>query len=288
MKFFSNEAKENTDDNDPDRTDADRTDANVAAVPAQRAGSPWSDAPRDADDELADRERRDGTDEVDAQRTGDRPADANRPWSQAGDAPGSETAHTTTTYEPDGTVVTKPGDDVSHDSSPADDRDRVDATDAVKDEGTFDSPKAVDPATGEPLHADRTDADRTDRRDADDATDTHVGTAAVPVAAPEPVTTPAQGDATPVVAAAAPAAADRLFPDGDSFAERFRDIQLRFVDSPKEATAEAADLVNEAVDKLTSNLRSQRDSLTGDSDDTEKLRVELRAYRDLLNRLVNL
>jgi len=98
----------------------------------------------------------------------------------------------------------------------------------------------------------------------------------------------AVAEETPVAAApgSAPAPAlDRLFTDGDSFAERFRDIQLRFVDSPKEATADAAALVGEAVDKLTSALQAQKDSLGGDSDDTEQLRVQLRSYRDLLNRL---
>jgi hypothetical protein len=313
MKFFSNEAKENTDDRD-------RTDDDVAAVPQQRAGSPWGDAPRDNDDEVTDREQRDGTDEALGDRPGDRPADADRPWSQAGDVTDeSDTARSTTTYGPDGTVTDTPeGDrdatldadrdqDADRDHDLVADKDRVDKSDAVKDDGTFDSPKAVEPTTGEPLadkHDTSDELDTSASRD-DNVDDTHVDAAAVPALDTEPPTTPDEdkahaGDATPVVAAVAvPVAAssaassagsssDRLFPDGDSFNERFRDIQLRFVDSPKEATAEAAALVSEAVDKLTSNLKSQRDSLTGGSDDTEKLRVELRAYRDLLNRLVNL
>ena len=128
---------------------------------------------------------------------------------------------------------------------------------AVRDEGTFDSPTAVEPATGEPLEG--------------------AGAAAVPAA-----TAPA------AASTAAVSASDRLLPDGDAFTERFRDIQLRFVDEPKAATAEAATLVGEAVDKLTSSLKAQRDSLGGNADDTEKLRVELRAYRDILNRLLAL
>ena len=73
MKFFSNETDKETTD-DQDRAEADRVHTDVdpdapAAIPQQRAGSPWSDAPgsADADAELAERERRDGTD--------DRPAD---------------------------------------------------------------------------------------------------------------------------------------------------------------------------------------------------------------------
>jgi hypothetical protein len=81
---------------------------------------------------------------------------------------------------------------------------------------------------------------------------------------------------------------DRLFADGDSFAERFREIQLVFVDTPKEATAQAAALVAEAVDAVTAALNQQKDALAANSDDTEKLRVELRGYRDLLNRITTL
>jgi hypothetical protein len=72
------------------------------------------------------------------------------------------------------------------------------------------------------------------------------------------------------------------------FQERWRDVQLRFVDSPKDATAEAAGLVDEAVDQLTASLKGQKDGLLSDSDDTEKLRVELRGYRDILNKVLSL
>ena len=74
-----------------------------------------------------------------------------------------------------------------------------------------------------------------------------------------------------------------------SFRERWREVQLRFVDSPKEATAEAAGLVDEVVDRLAASLREQKGRLAGDgTDDTEKLRVELRGYRDMLNRILDL
>jgi len=77
--------------------------------------------------------------------------------------------------------------------------------------------------------------------------------------------------------------------DAQAFQERWRDVQLRFVDSPKEATAEAAGLVDEAVDRLAASLREQKGKLAGGgAEDTEKLRVELRAYRDLLNRILGL
>jgi hypothetical protein len=89
------------------------------------------------------------------------------------------------------------------------------------------------------------------------------------------------------------AGTDRFFDaeDAQSFQERWRDVQLRFVDSPKEAAADGANLVGEAVDKLIAGLQAQRDGLTGDTtetDDTEELRVRLRGYRDTLNRVLGL
>ena len=76
--------------------------------------------------------------------------------------------------------------------------------------------------------------------------------------------------------------------DAQTFQERWREVQLRFVDSPRDATNEAAGLLDEAVDRLSANLRSQKDSLMQDSDDTEQLRVQLRGYRDMINRILDL
>jgi hypothetical protein len=97
----------------------------------------------------------------------------------------------------------------------------------------------------------------------------------------------------PVAAAPAPvaaAASTALFDkdDASGFQERWRDVQLRFVDSPKDAAGDAAKLVEEAVEKLTAALRSQREGLHADTDDTEQLRVQLRGYRDMLNRIIGL
>jgi hypothetical protein len=60
------------------------------------------------------------------------------------------------------------------------------------------------------------------------------------------------------------------------------------VDSPRDATNDAAALLDEAVDKLSASLRRQKDSLMQDSDDTEQLRVQLRGYRDMINRILDL
>ena len=316
MKFFSNEKETETEPQaDPDRTQA-------VSVPPQRAGSPWSDAPRESSGDTstdaarpADTAHRDDVSassaaDVDAQPAGHEP--------QGGT---TEKTVTSTTYGPDGSVVEDTSYRAAHtdrqqDDSPVDlpltDSDARPAEEqALKDDGTFDSPKAVDPATGEKLDGSSApdkadDKDRVDSEDFQRASDTPAApvaeTAAVPVAAvaaPKATTTGATtgstagsttGSTTGSTAgsSAGSATGDKLLPDGDSFAERFRDIQLRFVDEPKEATAEAATLVGDAVDKLTSALKAQRDGLAGNSDDTEKLRVELRAYRDILNRLLAL
>jgi hypothetical protein len=322
MKFFSIEAKESNDETGYDRSDVATSEP--VAVPQQRAGSPWSDAPGSADDELADREHRDGTvTEPDA-------------------------ANTTTTYGPDGSVTTEDSvttvDGDRHDAedrheAEAEDRHEADVEDrheadvedrheadvedrhdtdaedpadaAVKDEGTFDSPTAVEPDTGEPLDKTDTVDEHEDRADTDEAVKddgTFDGPEAVdpttgetlektadetaPVAATDQVTDEPAAEAEPVVAAtpgSVPAhSVDRLFPDGDAFVDRFREIQLTFVDSPKEATHQAATLVTEVVDALTRTLKEQKDALASGGDDTEQLRVELRGYRDMLNRLLAL
>jgi len=79
-------------------------------------------------------------------------------------------------------------------------------------------------------------------------------------------------------------------PDAHAFRDRWRDVQLRFVDDPKAAADDAANLVDEAVDALAASLRSQKEQLAGaaTSDDTEQLRVRIRGYRDFLDRLLGL
>jgi hypothetical protein len=86
-----------------------------------------------------------------------------------------------------------------------------------------------------------------------------------------------------------------LFADRDahSLRDRWRDLQLRFVDDPKAATEEAAGLVDEAVEALAASIRRQKEQLTDaagadTAHDTERLRVRLRTYRDFLDRLLAL
>jgi len=188
------------------------------------------------------------------------------------------------------------------------DRSPVDERLTAADDGTFDSP-----ANEAVLGA----GDREDEAARD--IDTGDSVAAVPVAAgavaagrttaDTTVTAPAAAPPAPVVtdgtdttatggqtsellpgdAPAAPVAG--LWADGqrDEYRNRWRDVQLKFVDDPKAAAEEAHALVNDAVEALTSSLNRQRDELSGwqgaDKHDTEELRVALRRYRDFLDQI---
>jgi hypothetical protein len=247
-----------------DRHDADVTDRHDADVTDRH----------DADADVTDRHDADVTDRMagtspdttsDSEPTADvrTASDDRAPDDGSVDLALDDDKRTTstTTYGPDGAVT--------EEKRPVEDA-------AIRDEGTFDSPTVVEPDSGEPVEAEQTAAESADASSTD---------ASAPVAAESK---PAAEPATELKPAAVDETPDRLFPEGDDLADRFRDIQLRFVDNPKEATAEAATLVDDALDKLIAALKSRRGDLSSNSDDTEKLRVELRGYRELLNRVLKL
>ncbi|BCY06043.1 hypothetical protein [Actinoplanes sp. L3-i22] len=341
MRFFSNEAKDNVDDQDV------RTDA----VPQQRPGSPWDDRPGDSTDAAHDAASRPtafgaaddrgvtpGDSAIDDDRaranedtvawpTGEAPADRDPevdvPLDEHRDSnPRTDDAVTGDATDDvlddrDTTVDAHDAHDTLDDSHVAvhradDDQDkaeddlaaedRIDTEDradtgnrvddaevdeALEDRGTFTDPQIVDE-----------DEDKVD----DDTSDTTAEPIVATPVAVEPVTEP-ELESEPVVAVAAipepttPAATPAattgsatLFPEAETqpLRDRWRDIQLRFVDDPKASTAEAATLVDETIEKLTAALREHRGSLAGGGDDTEALRVELRSYRDILDRLLGL
>lgn len=76
------------------------------------------------------------------------------------------------------------------------------------------------------------------------------------------------------------------------YRDRLRDLQLRFVDSPRAAADEAAQLVGEVVDELTQALAETRADLDGwrstQGEDTEQMRVVVRRYRDFLSHVLDL
>ncbi|MDO3702179.1 hypothetical protein Q3W71_10875 [Micromonospora sp. C28SCA-DRY-2] len=74
------------------------------------------------------------------------------------------------------------------------------------------------------------------------------------------------------------------------FRDRWRDVQLRFVDDPRAAAGEAQALVDEAIQALASALSAQKSRLGAWQDagsaDTEQLRMAVRQYRDFLDRVL--
>ena len=104
-------------------------------------------------------------------------------------------------------------------------------------------------------------------------------------------------DAVPVEARdadAVPETPDRgLWDPSDvaSLRERWREIQLQFVDDPEAAASGAAALVDEAARSLVSAVESRRAALAGPTTDdsepeTERLRLALQRYRDFLDRVL--
>ncbi|MEV3925085.1 hypothetical protein [Actinomadura coerulea] len=78
--------------------------------------------------------------------------------------------------------------------------------------------------------------------------------------------------------------------EAERFRERWHEVQAAFVDDPGESVRKADGLASEAVDALGRALAAHRRSLTealdgGEAADTERLRLALRGYRDLLDRI---
>lgn len=99
------------------------------------------------------------------------------------------------------------------------------------------------------------------------------------------------GTSRPAGSTVASAAATLLDTDtAQGFRDRWRDVQLRFVDDPHAAAGEAQSLVEEAIQALSSALAAQKTTLGGWQDagsaDTEQLRVAVRNYRDFLDRVL--
>lgn len=81
----------------------------------------------------------------------------------------------------------------------------------------------------------------------------------------------------------------------EAFRDRWREVQLRFVDDPRSAAADARQLADEVIESITAALAAQRDALdggdrgedgSGENGDTERLRVAVRRYRDLVDQLL--
>jgi hypothetical protein len=79
--------------------------------------------------------------------------------------------------------------------------------------------------------------------------------------------------------------------DADRFLGSWRDVKAGFVDDPSDALRRASALSGEVVDELTAVLGQLRQDLDehwrdGEGTDTERLRVALRGYGFLLDRIL--
>ncbi|MWA05296.1 hypothetical protein F8568_043655 [Actinomadura sp. LD22] len=85
---------------------------------------------------------------------------------------------------------------------------------------------------------------------------------------------------------------ERLFDpaDAERFRQRWHEVQSGFVDDPAESVRAADALAAEAVEALSRSAGTHRRALSDEAarhgaPDTERLRLALRGYRDLLERI---
>jgi hypothetical protein len=79
--------------------------------------------------------------------------------------------------------------------------------------------------------------------------------------------------------------------EGERFRSRWTEIQTSFVDRPRESVEEADRLVDDLMQRLTSQFGDERSRLEaqwdrGDDASTEELRVALTRYRSFFERLL--
>lgn len=86
-----------------------------------------------------------------------------------------------------------------------------------------------------------------------------------------------------------------LFPPqvASGFRGRWDQVQISFVDDPRQAVQQADELVAEVMKSLAANFAEQRSRLeagigTGGEVNTENLRMALRSYRSFFQRLLSL
>jgi hypothetical protein len=82
-----------------------------------------------------------------------------------------------------------------------------------------------------------------------------------------------------------------LLERGDEWMGRWNEIQIRFVDEPRESIANADALVDEVMKQLAAAFAEERSRIEGEwsagsEPSTEELRVALQRYRSFFNRLL--
>jgi hypothetical protein len=78
------------------------------------------------------------------------------------------------------------------------------------------------------------------------------------------------------------------WPGMGDYQQRFEALQAEFIEQPRAAVEKAETLIEEAVDRMMTSLRERVRSVhseIGDGDDTERLRLAMRSYRDLIESI---
>jgi hypothetical protein len=286
------------DERDDEEASVRHGDAETEAqsdLPAPSGAEGYSESADDerlaSDDErlpdAADYNRPEGDDEtqgrfVDFSRADD---DADRQFDETGAAASSTATESGAGFDEraDGSL-----DDTGHavvvDDPPADGP-AID--DAVVDQTRTDDSTTYRSENAEPPVAAESTADTEDRVDTEAPADvTAVGTAAVPDEAAE------EGDLKPGAVQAEPITAFWDQGAAEGIRDRWRDLQLKFIDDPSGVAGEAERLVEEAVNSLTASVSAARERLGSwrdeHGDDTERLRAAVRGYRDFLDKLLGL
>ncbi|WP_052424222.1 hypothetical protein [Nonomuraea candida] len=143
----------------------------------------------------------------------------------------------------------------------------------------------VAPAAAVPAPGDTTDDEEAPYRDP------YARTGGGMEAGPDPAHATPQAGETP--AHAAPDDIVLFDQDPTQVQARWRDLQSSFVDDPGQAVRRADGLVSEVVESLTTTLTSRTGALRdrwkdAEASDTEQLRLALRDYRSVLERLLAL
>ena len=110
---------------------------------------------------------------------------------------------------------------------------------------------------------------------------------------PDTLTAPEPQPETPTAPEPQPAAEQTLFDDAErsDFQSRWTEVQVAFVDDPRDCVQRADGLVSDVVDRLTAGFAAARSGLEeqwsrGEQVSTEDLRIALQRYRDFFDRLL--
>lgn len=155
---------------------------------------------------------------------------------------------------------------------------RTDGGVAHGDDAVRDDAGAADPVTTDRAEAADGDAARSDNRV--DERDTHRD--------PTSERRPANGPGTSTARSEGGLLSSD---DRGSYQQRWDDIQVRFIDEPRQCVREADDLVGEVTTRISDRFSSARQDMEqrwdgGNEPTTEELRQAVQRYRDFFQRLV--